>query len=101
MGLPQRLVQKLLLLMKQKLSPPGGCSKRDAYGTIEMLGKIGVLPREFVQRLAPIAGLSQHSRDEYLEIDWNEVLRHLLRLEDLYNFLQHVKRWLENRNYSG
>ena len=101
MGLPQRLVQKLLPLMKQKLSPPGGCSKRDAYGAIEMLGKVGVLPREFVQSLAPIAGFRSILVHEYLEIDWNEVLRHLRRLGDLYNFMEHVKRWLENRNYSG
>jgi len=74
---------------------------RDAYGAIEMLGKIGVLPREFAQSLAPIAGFRSILVHEYLEIDWNEVLRHLRRLGDLYNFLQHVKRWLENRNYSG
>jgi len=74
---------------------------RDAYGAIEMLGKIGVLPRELAQRLAPIAGFRNILVHEYLEIDWNEVLRHLQRLGDLYNFMEHVKRWLENRNYSG
>ena len=29
---------------------------RDAYGAIEILGKIGVLPCELTERLAPIAG---------------------------------------------
>ncbi|MCK4355486.1 DUF86 domain-containing protein, partial [Candidatus Bipolaricaulota bacterium] len=28
---------------------------RDAYGAIEMLGKVGVLPRELAERLSPIA----------------------------------------------
>lgn len=87
--------------MKQKLSPPGGCSKRDAYGAIEMLGKVGVLPREFAQSLAPIAGFRNILVHEYLEIDWNEVLRNLQRLGDLYNFPQHVKTWLKDRTCSG
>jgi len=73
---------------------------RDAYGAIEMLGKIGVLPHELAQRLAPIAGFRNILVHEYLEIDWNEVLRHLQRLGDLYNFMEHIKRWLKDRAYS-
>ena len=70
---------------------------RDAYGAVEMLGKVGVLPRELAERLSPIAGFRNILVHEYLEIDWNEVLRNLLRLEDLYNFMEHVKRWLKDR----
>jgi uncharacterized protein YutE (UPF0331/DUF86 family) len=62
-----------------------------------MLGKVGVLPRELAERLAPIVGFRNILVHEYLEIDWDEVLRHLQRLGDLYNFVDHVKRWLKNR----
>ena len=44
---------------------------RDASGAIEILGEIGVLPREFAQSLAPIAGFRNILVHEYLEIDWN------------------------------
>jgi uncharacterized protein YutE (UPF0331/DUF86 family) len=50
---------------------------RDAYGAIEMLGKVGVLPRELAERLAPIAGFRNILVHEYLEINWNKVLRNL------------------------
>jgi len=67
---------------------------RDAYGAIEMLGKIGVLPRELAESLAPIASLRNILVREYLEIDWNGVLRNLQRLGDLYSFMEHIKKWL-------
>ena len=73
---------------------------RDAYGAIEMLRKVGVLPREMAESLAPIAGFRNILVHEYLEIDWNEVLRHLQRLGDLYSFMEHVKRWLKDRTCS-
>jgi len=73
---------------------------RDAYGAIEMLGKVGVLPRELAQRLAPIAGFRNILVHEYLKIDWNEVLRNLQRLGDLYNFMEHIKKWLKDRTWN-
>ena len=74
---------------------------RDASGAIEMLGKVGVLPRELAERLAPITGFRNILVHEYLQIDWNEVLQNLGHLGDLYNFLQHIKRWLKDRTRSG
>ena len=73
---------------------------RDAYGAIEMLGKVGVLPRELAESLAPIAGFRNILVHEYLEIDWNEVLCNLQRMGDLYNFMDHIKKWLKDRTHS-
>ena len=42
---------------------------RDAYGAVEMLGKVGILPREMAERLATIAGFRNILVHEYLEID--------------------------------
>jgi len=42
---------------------------RDAYGAIQMLGKVGVLPHEFAQRLAPIASFRNILVHEYLQIN--------------------------------
>lgn len=74
---------------------------RDAHGAIEMLGTVDILPRELAKRLAPIAGLRNILVHEYLEIDWDEVLRNLQRMGDLYAFMEHIKRWLKDRTCSG
>jgi len=74
---------------------------RDAYGATEMLGKVGVLLRKLAERLAPIAGFRNILVHEYLEIDWNEVLRNLQHLGKLYSFMEHIKKWLKDRTCSG
>jgi len=70
----------------------------DAYGAIEALGEIGVLPRELAQRLAPITGLRNILVHEYLRIDWDQVLDNLQRLIDLHKFAEHVAEWMRNRS---
>ena len=73
---------------------------RDAYGAIEMLGKVAIVPRKLAEKLAPIAGLRNILVHEYLEIDWSEVMRNLQRLGDLYDFMEHIKKWLKERTCS-
>ena len=73
----------------------------DAYGSIEMLGKVGILPQTLADRLAPIAGFRNILVHEYLEIDWNEVLHNLQRMGDLHDFMGHIKTWLKDRDCSG
>ena len=72
----------------------------DAYGSIEMLGKVGILPQTLADKLSPIAGFRNILVHEYLEIDWNEVLKNLQRIGDLYDFMGHIKTWLRGRNRS-
>lgn len=74
---------------------------RDASGEIEMLGKVGAVPREMAEKLAPITDFRNILVHEYLQIDWNEALRNLQRLGDLYNFMEHVKKWLKDRTCSN
>ncbi|MEA3239417.1 MAG: DUF86 domain-containing protein [Candidatus Bipolaricaulota bacterium] len=70
----------------------------DAYGAIEMLGKMAVLPIDLARRLSPIAGFRNILVHEYLEIDWDQVLNNLQRLVDLHKFAEHVKEWMRNRS---
>lgn len=70
----------------------------DAYGAIEMLGKVAVLPIDLAHRLSPIAGFRNILVHEYLEIDWDQVLNNLQRLVDLHKFAEHVKEWMRNRS---
>lgn len=68
---------------------------RDYYEAILRLGEAGVLPHEFAQRLAPLAGFRNILVHEYLEISWDEVYQNLQELGDLYTFVDHIKGWLK------
>jgi len=69
----------------------------DSYGAILRLGETSILPFEFAQRLAPLAGFRNILVLEYINIDWNEVYRNLQNLSDLQTFADHVKAWLKNK----
>ncbi len=63
---------------------------RDYYGAILTLGRASILPSDFAQKLAPIAGFRNILVHNYLEIDGNEVYSKLQHLEDLETYMQHV-----------
>jgi uncharacterized protein YutE (UPF0331/DUF86 family) len=69
----------------------------DSYGAILRLGEAGILPLDFSQRLAPLAGFRNILVHEYVSIDWTEVYSHLQKLSDLQEFAGHVKTWLKTK----
>lgn len=73
---------------------------QDSYEAILRLGEAGILPRDFAQQLAPLAGFRNILVHQYIDIDWDEVYRNLQQLEDLYAFLDHVKEWLKKSELS-
>jgi uncharacterized protein YutE (UPF0331/DUF86 family) len=73
---------------------------RDYYGAILILGQAGILPSDFAQKLAPIAGFRNILVHDYLEIDWNEVYCNLQHLDDLVTYMQHVKNWVREQESS-
>jgi uncharacterized protein YutE (UPF0331/DUF86 family) len=66
----------------------------DYYESFVRLGEIHVLPIEFAQRFASIAGFRNILVHEYLAIDWSEVYANLQNLQDLYTFAELVRQWL-------
>lgn len=72
----------------------GAQKPRDYHGSIIRLGEIGVLSLEFAQDFAPIAGFRNVLIHEYLELDWEEIYDNLRNLDDLYTFMDWVKKWL-------
>ncbi len=72
---------------------------RDYYEALVRIGEIGVLPMDFAQRFAHIAGFRNILVHDYLEIEWGEVYNNLQRISDFYEFMGYVKRWL--REVSG
>lgn len=69
---------------------------QDYYEAILRVGELGVLPSDFARHLAPIAGFRNILIHEYLIINWDEVYQSLQQLDDLEDFADHVRRWLEH-----
>jgi len=71
---------------------------RDYYEAIIRMGELGVLPFEFVRKLAPIAGFRNILVHEYLSVNWDEVHKQLIEIEDLINFADLVREWLRKKD---
>jgi len=70
---------------------------RDYYEAIIRMGELGVLPFEFARKLAPIAGFRNILVHEYLSVNWDEVHKQLIEIEDLINFADLVREWLRKK----
>ncbi|MBU1290539.1 DUF86 domain-containing protein [bacterium] len=43
---------------------------------------------------APVAGLRNILIHEYINIDWEEIYKNLLGIEQFYKFMNYIKKWL-------
>ncbi len=68
---------------------------RDYYESFMRLGEIGVLPIDFARRLAPLGGFRNILVHEYLDVDWRYVFDNLQQLDDLVQFADHVRQWMQ------
>jgi uncharacterized protein YutE (UPF0331/DUF86 family) len=74
---------------------------RDYYEAIKRLGEAGILPLEFSEKLAPIAGFRNILVHAYLDINWDEVYNNLHQLNDISRFMKQVKNWMKKKISSG
>ncbi len=77
------------------ISLVGAPRPRDYYESILRLGELGVVPMGFAEKLAPLAGFRNILVHEYLAVDWDEVYRNLRGLDDLYQFTEYIRLWLQ------
>ena len=77
------------IISLQELEKP-----QDYYGAIIRLGEEGILPDKFARKFAPIAGLRNILIHEYINIDWEEIYKNLLGIEQFYKFMNYIKKWL-------
>ena len=69
---------------------------QDYRQAIESLGRVGVLPSEFTERLAPLAGFRNILVHDYLIVDPKTVYENLIRgRADLRKFGKHVAEYLQ------
>ncbi len=63
---------------------------------IEILGEIGVLPADFAEKFAPVAGLRNILVHMYAKVDIEKIYKHLQNnLEDINEFAKFVAKYLE------
>jgi len=67
----------------------------DYYDALLRLGEIGVLTPSFAHHLAPLAGFRNVLVHEYLGIDWDQVYDNLQQLQDLEQFADAIRQWLQ------
>ena len=74
---------------------------QDYYEAIIRMGELAVLPADFAQKLAPLAGFRNILIHEYLSVDWDEVYKHLQDLNDIIRFAELIRKWLHRRAKEG
>jgi uncharacterized protein YutE (UPF0331/DUF86 family) len=62
-----------------------------------MMGELGILSADFARRLAPLAGFRNILIHEYLGIDWDQVYKNLMDLDDLVLFAEKIRLWLTDK----
>lgn len=68
---------------------------RTGAGAIEQLGQIGVIPAPFATRFKPIAQFRNVLAHLYVELDWDIVYSNLQQLDDIEDYLDHIREWLQ------
>jgi len=69
----------------------------DYFEAFLILGELGILPSGFARELAPLAGFRNILVHEYLVVDWDHVYSYLQKLDDLQQFRETVRIWLQKR----
>lgn len=67
----------------------------DAKESIEILGKEGVIDKEFADSFSSVAGFRNILVHEYIDIDYNKVAESLNHLDDFERFAREVAGFLK------
>ena len=90
------LIQNLLDLGAHLLASEIKNDWEDYVEVIIKLGKHGVIPKEFSDRIKGMAGLRNILIHEYLKVDRNKLFDYLkYQLEDFVQFIKYVREYQE------
>jgi len=90
-------IQSCIDIANRIISLDGLEKPRDYYGAIIRLGEENILPYDFTQNFAPVAGFRNILIHEYLEINWDEVYHNLKQIDQFYQFMEYIEKWLAQR----
>jgi uncharacterized protein YutE (UPF0331/DUF86 family) len=91
-------IQSCIDIANRIISLDGLEKPRDYYGAIIRLGEENILPYDFAQNFAPVAGFRNILIHEYLEINWDEVYHNLNQMDQFYEFIAYIEKWLAQRS---
>ena len=89
-------IQCLIDMANRIISIEDAQRPKDYYEAFLILGNIRALPPDFARKITPIAGFRNVLVHDYIGLDWNLVYDHLQRLEDFYQFEEHIKKWIKS-----
>jgi len=93
----QRAIETVLDISSMIISQEGLGKPNEYRETIEKLGEEEILPEEFAERFADIAGFRNILVHQYSEIDVRKVHQNLTQnLDDFDVFAKHIAEWLED-----
>jgi uncharacterized protein YutE (UPF0331/DUF86 family) len=93
-----QLCAQVVVDLANHLLASAGLSSDDGQDAVRKLGRLGVLPAPFADRLAPVASFRNVLVHAYVEVDLaivHERLNH--GLEDFREFAVDVSAWLERK----
>ncbi|MGI6611752.1 MAG: type VII toxin-antitoxin system HepT family RNase toxin [Limnochordia bacterium] len=94
----QLCVQSVLDVASHCVASLGGPVPDRYRDNISALAPLGILPKAFAERMAPMAGFRNILVHEYTAVDLREVHRVLTeQLDDFVEFAQHVNAYLEQQ----
>ena len=89
--------QAVIDIANRIISIEGLEKPRDYYEAILRLGDGEILPLDFAQSLAPLAGFRNILVHGYMDINWDELYNNLQQLHDITRFMRHVKDWMRQK----
>lgn len=92
-------VQSVLDVAGHIVAASGAPTPEDYRSSILALGRLGVIPDELADKLAPMAGFRNILVHEYAHVDLGIVI-HVLNedLSDLARFVDHLSQYIENES---
>ena len=95
----QLCVQSVLDVAAHCVAALGGPVHDEYRGNILALGPLGILPRDFAERIAPMAGFRNILVHEYIDVDLCEVHDVLTQhLDDFVEFAGYVDSYLSRQD---
>jgi uncharacterized protein YutE (UPF0331/DUF86 family) len=89
--------QAVIDIANRIISIEGLEKPRDYFEAILRLGESDILPLDFAEQLAPLAGFRNILVHDYMDINWDEVYKNLHQLNDISRFMNNVKDWMEEK----
>ena len=91
-------IQRVLNIATHVLTAGFAVPAEDYAGVIRALGRVGVLPTDFAERFAVVAGFRNVLAELYVEVDQVQVYEHLQRdPDDIRFFVRCIAEYLERR----